>query len=85
VLKKEFGINYTTVGMHGFLQGVIYGLVCFLPEDYIRRQGDLIAVEKLPENFTNSVEQRIEREEKETPRGKKFFGSLRPVIDACFL
>jgi len=84
VLRVELSINYTMIGIHSFLEGVIYGLMCFLPESDITSKGDVVIVKNLPESFTKSVEQRIKQEEEETSRGKKVFGTLRPVIDAYF-
>jgi hypothetical protein len=84
VLREQLNINYTMVGVHAFFEGVVYGLMCFLPEDYITSTGDTVTVTKLPENFPQTVEQRIAKEEVETPRGKMVFETLRPQIDAYF-
>jgi hypothetical protein len=83
-LMEELNINYTLIGLYSFFEGIIYGLICLLPENYITSESDTVIVNNLPDNFNSKVKERIESEEAQTPRGKKIFGALRPLIDAYF-
>lgn len=82
-LNQKLNINYTTQGIYALLEGVIYGMMCFFPEGDIVCKENFVTVKKLPPNFSESVNKRIELE-KQTERGKRVFGTLCPTIDECF-
>lgn len=82
-LKQKLNINYTTQGILALFEGVIYGMMCFFPEGDIVCAEYILTVKKLPPNFSESVNKRIELE-KRTDRGKRVFGTLCPAIDECF-
>lgn len=82
-LNKKLNINYTTQGIHALLEGVIYGMMCFFPEGDIVCAENFLAVKKLPPNFSECVNKRIDRE-KRSEKGNKVFGTLCPAIDECF-
>ena len=82
-LKQKLNTEYTTQGVYALLEGVIYGVMCFLPEGDIVCTQSFATVKTLPPNFSESVNNRIDQE-RVVERGKLIFGTLCPVIDECF-